>query len=353
MPIFEVGTGTNGTPSNTVDSYYGPWSTPWAMGTKKTFSAPQKDGLITASDGAQTAVDSLHVYVPTMAMQIASETTPLATGRGRIWTSGGSHVAASSSVSIHQDSATPLSNQSFTMNALLDPNTVYRFGYYISSGTSNSRINYDWKTVSGDNIHVDTSSTATGSFTENVTQKSGAALMIDVEYYTFPDAPTLTAGTNTTSTIKFTINAPSDITYSGAITGYVVQYKESSSSTWITDNANAVAGAYSIGNLVPGKSYNVRVGATNSATSAYTSANSPTGYVTGPFVSSTYAVKTFGKRFTDGSGNNSGLSTIKRFVGIGLSTTDGSGNTVAADSDGYVNLTVGKRFDGTTWNDIA
>jgi hypothetical protein len=353
MPILELGTGTNGTASNTVDSYYGPWSTAWAMGSLKTFSVTQKDGYrYNASTGTLTAITSNHAYVATLAMRISSETTPLATGRGRIWTSGGSHVAASSSVSIHQDSGTPISNQSFTMGTLLNPGTSYRFGFYISSGTSNSRVNYDWKTTSGVDIDVDTSSSATGSFTVNTIQKSGASLMVDVEYYTFPDAPTVTAGTNTTSSINFTINAPST-TLSGSITGYVVQYKLSTDTAWITDNSGAVAGSYSISGLIPGKVYDVRVAAKSIATEEYAAANSITDDVTGPYVSASYTVKTFGKKMTDSLGGNSGLTTIKRYVGPGLTTTDASDATITADADGYVNLTRAKRFDGTNWIDIS
>ena len=346
MPIFELGTGTNGTATNTVDSYYGPWSTPWAMGTKKAFSVTQKDGIRTYADGTQITVTANHVYVPSLSMRISSESTPLATGRGRIWSSGGTHLYNSASVNIRQDSATPLGNMTFSMgNAMLDPGTTYRFGFYISSGTSNSRVNYDWKTVTGGDIDVDTDSSASGDFTVNTNLKADAELMLDVEYYTFPDAPTLTEGTGTTSSIAFTINAPASTTYSGSITGYVVQYKESTSSTWITDNSGAVAGNYTIGGLTPGKSYNVRVAATNSATEAYVAKNSiTTDYITGPFVSSTYTVKTFGKRMTDSSGGNSALTTIKRFVGIG---------EPGADSNGFIDITTAKRFDGTSWVDIG
>lgn len=54
-----------------------------------------------------------------------------------------------------------------------------------------------------------------------------------------------------------------------------------------------------------------------------------------------------------GKNSSSAISYSKRFIGIGQSTTDIDGNTINADSNGYVLLSRMKRWNGSSWVDIS
>jgi hypothetical protein len=340
MPTFNLGT----TPSNTVNSYYGPWSTDWAISSKHATATTTVTGLKTAvTDSTNTSPTTVTgLGVTSINLAIGSETTPNASGRARIWTSSGSHVAQTADLNVGTDSAQPMGIKSFAFSSpvILGSATTYRFGFHVTTGTSNSRLNYDWDSTTGYDVEIDTSMTTSGSFTVNSTPHSGAQLVGNITYYTFPSAPTVSTST-TTSSVSFTIS-DGDTTTSGTNTGFLIQYKKASDSTYTTYSENASAGSYSISNLTPGVSYDIRVGARNAVSNAVTVA---TGEIaTGGFAYATATVKTFGSRMTDSSGSSTTLSNIKRFVGIGIT---------GADADGYVNLTIGKKFDGVNWVDIG
>lgn len=340
MPTFNLGT----TPSNTVNSYYGPWSTDWAISSKhatpSTTISGYKTATVGSTDSSPTSVTGIGVTSVNLA--IGSETSPNAAGRGRIWTNGGDHVAQTSEISVGTDSAQPMSIRSFAFSApiIVSASTTYRFGFNVTTGTSNSRLNYDWDSTSGYNVEVDTSMGSGGDFTVNSTLQSGAQLVGNISYFTFPEPPIISTS-STTSSISITV-ADGSTTNSGTITGFLIQYKLSTDSVYTTYSSNAAAGTHTISGLTPGLSYNVRVGAKNAVSEAVVEASGEV--VTGGFATASQSVKTFGNRFTNGSGGNSTLSTIKRFVGIGVS---------GADANGYVNLTIGKRYNGTTWTDIG
>lgn len=54
------------------------------------------------------------------------------------------------------------------------------------------------------------------------------------------------------------------------------------------------------------------------------------------------------KRMT-GSATNTQVTTFKRFIGIGQSTTNAQGQTIAADAQGYVDVSRILRYDGNAW----
>jgi hypothetical protein len=342
MPTFNLGT----TPSNTVNSYYGPWSTDWAISSKHATPSTTVSGYKTATVGStNTSPTSVTgIGVTSVNLAIGSETTPNAQGRGRIWSDGGSHIAQTSVINVGTDSAQPMSIRSFAFSApvIVAPSTTYRFGFNVSTGTDNSRLNYDWDSTSGYNVEIDTSVDADGggSFTVNKTVQSGAQLVGNISYFTFPEPPTISTS-STTSSISITV-ADGSTTNSGAITGFLIQYKLSTDTVYTTYSSNAAAGTHTISGLTPGLSYNIRVGAKNAVSEAVVEASGEV--VTGGFATASQSVKTFGNRFTNDSGANSTLSTIKRFVGIGVA---------GADANGYVNLTIGRRYNGTIWTDIG
>lgn len=95
-----------------------------------------------------------------------------------------------------------------------------------------------------------------------------------------PSAPQSLTVTPTDQTIDLSWTAPSD-NGGSTITGYKVEYKASSSGTWITASSNVVGTSYQLTSLTNGTNYDVRVSATNGfwGTLATSNANMPFGAV--------------------------------------------------------------------------
>ena len=116
-----------------------------------------------------------------------------------------------------------------------------------------------------------TNSAGTGTYSSSATATTPSA----------PGAPTALAGTAGNTQVALTWTAPAS-NGGAAITDYVVQYKASSSGTWLTfaDGTSTTTSATVTG-LTNGTAYDFQVAATNTAgTSSYSTSTSVTPYTT-------------------------------------------------------------------------
>lgn len=124
-----------------------------------------------------------------------------------------------------------------------------------------------------------------------------------------PSAPQSLTVTPTDQTIDLSWTAPSD-NGGSTITGYKVEYKASSSGTWITASSNVVGTSYQLTSLTNGTNYDVRVSATNGfwGALATSNANMPFGAVSNTSVPTVGGANAAGEILTgsDGSWDTNG-----------------------------------------------
>jgi len=100
-----------------------------------------------------------------------------------------------------------------------------------------------------------------------------------VTYIYAPSAPgTPIFSGSSTSSISFSYSAPAN-NGGSSITGYVVEYKPSSSSSWISYGTTSST-SFSVGGLSSGTSYDFRVAATNLATQTFGNVSAYSGILT-------------------------------------------------------------------------
>jgi hypothetical protein len=105
------------------------------------------------------------------------------------------------------------------------------------------------------------------------------AIVGTATYIMAPSAPgTPSLSSTSTSSISFSYSAPSD-NGGSAVTGYVVEYKPASSSTW-QSAGTTTSTFFTVSGLNPGTSYNFRVAATNGATAVFGNTSKPSGELT-------------------------------------------------------------------------
>jgi hypothetical protein len=208
-------------------------------------------------------------------------------GRAKIFKSGGNLLSYSVLVDLpNVGTSTPSSEVSFSFpgsgasNAILDGGTSYRFGLL---GVATAPIVFARRANTSYNIGLQLSGSASSDFSATDTSTfANHAIMGTVTYIYTPEAPdALTLSSVTTSSITLGIPSYSSSKDNGdsAITGYRVQYKASSSSTWsdLTDVSGSTTSVTASG-LSAGTSYDFRLAAKNGATDIMggVSAYSPT-----------------------------------------------------------------------------
>lgn len=208
--------------------------------------------------------------------------------RAKIFNSGGSVRAFSTLVNLpNVGTATPSSEINFSFPgssdgessdpAILSGGVGYRFGMLgitqapiVFARQANS---YDIQLQGFSGIDANTSFSANQG-----TPFPSYAIMGTATYIMAPAAPnTPSLSSTSTSSISISYSAPSN-NGDSAITGYVVEYKPASSSTW--QSTGTTSTSITISGLSPGTSYNFRVAATNAATAVFGNTGEPSGILT-------------------------------------------------------------------------
>jgi len=209
--------------------------------------------------------------------------------RAKIFNSGGSVRAFSTLESLpNVGTATPSSEINFSFpgvsdgtssaSAILIGGVGYRFGMLgitqapiVIARQANS-YNIQLQGFSG--IDANTSFSANQG-----TPFPSYAIMGTVTYIYAPSAPGAPSFSgSSTSSISFSYSAPAD-NGGSSITGYVVEYKPSFSSSWISAGTTSST-SFSVGGLSSGTSYDFRVAATNLATQTFGNVSEYSGILT-------------------------------------------------------------------------
>jgi hypothetical protein len=210
--------------------------------------------------------------------------------RAKIFNSGGSVKAFSALVDLtNVGTATPTSEINFSFpgssggensdQGILSGGVGYRFGMLgITQApivfARRSNASYDIQLQGFSGVEANTSFSANQG-----TPFPSYAIMGTVTYIMAPSAPgTPSLSSTSTSSISFSYSAPSD-NGGSAVTGYVVEYKPASSSTWISLSSTSSTSA-TVSGLNSGTSYNFRVTATNAATEVFENTSKPSGELT-------------------------------------------------------------------------
>jgi hypothetical protein len=147
-----------------------------------------------------------------------------------------------------------------------------------------------------------------------------------------PSAPLNFVATPGDQTIDLSWSSPSDDGGS-AITGYKLEYKESTSSTWIVASSSIAGTTYSLSSLTNGTNYDVRVSASNGFWGSTVSSTSvkPFGAVSNTAVPTIGGANAAGEILTasDGSWNSNGAT---------VTTTNYQWQTRNAPSDGWSDI---------------
>jgi len=210
-------------------------------------------------------------------------------GRAKIFSSSGSLRAFSTLVDLpNVGTATPSNEINFSFPgssggessdpAILNGGTSYRFGLL---GTTQAQIVFARRSNASYDIELDANATATDNFvrTETVSDFFNYAIMGTVTYIYAPSAPgTPSFSGSSTSSISFSYSAPTN-NGDSPITGYVVEYKPSSSSSWISAGTTSST-SFTVSGLSPGTSYDFRVAATNLATQTFGNVSAYSGTLT-------------------------------------------------------------------------
>jgi hypothetical protein len=209
--------------------------------------------------------------------------------RAKIFNSGGSVLAFSTLENLpNVGTAIPSSEITFSFpgssggessdSAILNGGVSYRFGML---GITQAPIVFA-RQLNSYNIQLQGYSgvDAFTSFSANQgTPFSGYAIMGTVNYIYAPSAPgTPIFSGSSTSSISFSYSAPAN-NGGSSITGYVVEYKPSFSSSWISAGTTSST-SFSVGGLSAGTSYDFRVAATNLATQTFGNVSAYSGTLT-------------------------------------------------------------------------
>jgi hypothetical protein len=142
----------------------------------------------------------------------------------------------------------------------------------------------------------------------------------------------------TTGTLARNINTNADFTVAASpVTGYSIVYSGTglNPTSWLSINSSG-----QLSGVPPAiGTYTFKIRATNNSFNTDTSEIS-------------FVVSPPGFRMT-GSSTKTRLASAKRFIGIGQSTTNFQGQTIAADADGYVSLTKMAIYKAGIWTDIS
>lgn len=184
-------------------------------------------------------------------------------------------------------------------------------------------VYYGWNAKSGKTISSD-----------GGTEKSSATLTGAIEYVTVPTAPrSLTVGTVTETSVNLTWTLPSDTggNYSDGDVFYEVHKSTSStmSSPKVDTTTNGVK-SYTATGLTPGTKYYFAVFARQNVTEQFNTKSVKSNVVNATPVSGIAGKRQSGSTFL-------ALTTAKRMTG----------------SSSSVNLTISKRYTGTSWVDIS
>lgn len=150
------------------------------------------------------------------------------------------------------------------------------------------------------------------------------------------------SGITTTGTLGRNINTNADFTVAASpVTGYSIVYSGTglNPTSWLSINsAGQLSGQLS--GIPPAiGTYTFKIRAT------YNSYNTDTAEIS-------FVVSPPGFRMT-GSSTRTRLASAKRFIGIGQSTTNFQGQTIAADAEGYVSLSKMAIYKAGIWTDIS
>jgi hypothetical protein len=200
--------------------------------------------------------------------------------RAKIFNSGGSVRAYSTLEGLpNVGTATPSSEVNFSFPgtasgvtseaAILTGGVSYRFGML---GTSQASIvfarqanSYDIQLQGFSGIDAFTSFSSNQG---NPAQFPSYAIMGTVTYIYAPSSPsTPSFSGSSTSSISFSYSAPGD-NGGSSITGYIVEYKASSSGSWLSAGTTSST-SFTVSGLSSGTSYDFRVAATNFATQTF------------------------------------------------------------------------------------
>jgi hypothetical protein len=252
--------------------------------------------------------------------------------------------------------------------------TIKYFGFTIT----NAGYGNQWYDATGGTLNMYVNGTQTNGSTgpykwgsSTTRWESASALAGKLYYATLPAAPSAPTGANYTgSVIQMTVGISADDGYNvstgtgNAVTSYKIQFS-TNGSTWTTyptdisrgTNTTTETISLSVGGTNQpqiGNSYYFRyalindVATDNSTTSAW-----------GAATSTAMSLISYGERFI-GIGQSGAdangyikVTTAKRFVGVGVATTNGAGTTIYGDANGYVPITASKRFNGTAWVDVT
>jgi uncharacterized repeat protein (TIGR02543 family) len=146
------------------------------------------------------------------------------------------------------------------------------------------------------------------------------------------------SGITTTGTLGRNINTNADFTVAASpVTGYSIVYSGTglNPTSWLSINS-----AGQLSGIPPAiGTYTFKIRAT------YNSYNTDTAEIS-------FVVSPPGFRMT-GSSTRTRLASAKRFIGIGQSTTNFQGQTIAADAEGYVSLSKMAIYKAGIWTDIS
>lgn len=165
-----------------------------------------------------------------------------------------------------------------TVSAVVGSNNEY-YGGLKANGPGGAYITRG--TASGESTYVVEPSSGNVTYTWSNSQQ-----YLSLEYYGLPNAPSgLTAGTPQQNSVPLSWTAPSTSSIATSASGYVVQYKASSSSTWI-DFTTTTSTSASVTGLTAGTAYDFRVAAYD------TTIRNVVSNATGPYSSTANATTT-------------------------------------------------------------
>lgn len=195
------------------------------------------------------------------------------------------------------------------VSAVLGSNSTYYGGVEAlsSAGFRSKRSTSD----SGSTLYSVTMSTKQITYTY-----SSSHMYLKLDYYGLPNSPTsLTANASGTSSVSLSWQAPSTSSIATAADKYKVQYKESSSSSWL-DFTTTTSTSATVSGLSSGTSYNFRVaGVDNTIQQVVSNATGPWSSTATATTESAVAPPTWSGSFNSWQEDQSGYSDSVRASG--------------------------------------
>lgn len=184
--------------------------------------------------------------------------------RARVWdTNSGASLRTSNATTIAGVSTStinvPLNVFDLSSAIALSGDTLYRWGIWSTAAIAVQRV-----IDTSFNIYTDTSIGASDSWSTGNTlfvNGSDTGFVGYFRYFLMPTPPSVSSSGSSSSSISFSWSVSDN--GGKAISAYVVEYKPSSSGSWITHDSNYGSTSITISGLSSSTLYNVRVAAKN------------------------------------------------------------------------------------------